>query len=54
MFAQDIIYRNNGDDIEAIVVIVGTDYVHYKRFDNQNGPTYRIVIPQKPLFIIEV
>ena len=42
MLAQDIIYRNNGDDIEVVVVIVGTDYVHYKRFDNQNGPTYRM------------
>ena len=42
IFAQDIIYRNNGVDVQAVVLLVGTDYVHYKRFDNQNGPTYRL------------
>jgi len=42
MFAQDIIFRKNGAEIQAIVRVVGTDYIMYKRFDNQNGPTYRL------------
>ena len=42
MFAQDIIYRKNGADIQAIVSEVGIEYVRFKRFDNQNGPTYRL------------
>ena len=42
MFAQDIIIRNNGAEIQAIVSEVGVDYIRYKRFDNQTGPTYRL------------
>lgn len=42
MFAQDIIFRKNGTDIQAIVQKSGTDEVRYKKFDNQNGPIYRL------------
>jgi TM2 domain-containing membrane protein YozV len=42
MFAQDIIILKNGNDIQAIVIEVGTEDVKYKRFDNQNGPNYTL------------
>lgn len=42
MFAQDIIFRKNGTDIQAIVQKSGTDEIRYKKFDNQNGPIYRL------------
>lgn len=42
MFAQDIIIRKNGDEIEAIVREIGIEEVRYKKFENQNGPIYRL------------
>jgi TM2 domain-containing membrane protein YozV len=42
VFAQDIIILKNGNDIQAIVLEVGTDDVKYKKFDNQNGPNYTL------------
>ncbi|MDR2913701.1 MAG: hypothetical protein LBV74_02515 [Tannerella sp.] len=42
IFAQDIIFRNNGAEIQAIVREVGVDEVKYKKFNNQNGPIYRL------------
>jgi hypothetical protein len=40
--AQDVIYKRNGDEINAKVTEIGTDDVKYKKFDNQDGPTYTI------------
>ena len=40
--AQDIIILRDGDDIQAVVQEVGVDDVTFKRFDNQNGPNYRL------------
>ncbi len=42
-FAQDKIYKRNGDVIEAKIKSVGTKTVTYLRFDNQTGPEYTIV-----------
>jgi len=42
MQAQDIIIKMNGNEIEAIVLEVGTNDVKYKKFDHRNGPTYYI------------
>ena len=42
-FAQDKIYKRNGDVIEAKIKSVGTKTVTYLRFDNQSGPEYTIV-----------
>ena len=41
--AQDRLRLRNGSSLEVKVMEVGTREVTYKRFDNQNGPTYRIV-----------
>ncbi len=42
-FAQDKIYKRNGDVVEAKIKSVGTKTVTYLRFDNQTGPEYTIV-----------
>lgn len=41
-FAQDIIVQKNGSTIQAKVVKVTQTEVEYKKFNNQNGPTYTI------------
>jgi len=41
-FAQDIIFMKNGSEIQAIVREVGIEDIIYKRFNNLNGPTYRV------------
>ncbi len=40
--AQDIIIMKNGDELKTKVTEVGTDLIRYKKFDNQEGPTYSI------------
>lgn len=41
-FAQDVITKQNGDDIQAKVIEIGSTEVKYKKFDNQDGPIYSI------------
>lgn len=41
-FAQDIIVQKDGSTIQAKVVKVTQSEVEYKKFNNQNGPTYTI------------
>lgn len=41
-FAQDIIVQKNGSTIQAKVLKVSQSEVEYKKFSNQNGPTYTI------------
>ena len=41
-FAQDIITKRDGVDIEAKVLEVSDEYVKYKKFDYQDGPTYNV------------
>ena len=40
--AQDVIVLKNGDEIKSLVQEIGTDYVKYKKFDNQTGPIYNL------------
>lgn len=42
-FAQDRIYKKNGDVIEAKIKSVAVKTITYVRFDNQAGPDYTIV-----------
>ena len=39
LYAQDIIYLKNGDEIEAKVMEISSAEIKYKRFDNLDGPT---------------
>ncbi|GAB4131113.1 MAG: hypothetical protein Fur0041_01100 [Bacteroidia bacterium] len=41
-FAQDKIQLKNGNQVTAVVLEVSPDYVKYKRYENQSGPTYSI------------
>lgn len=38
--AQDVIIRKNGDEIQAKVLAVSDSEIDYKKWSNQNGPTY--------------
>ena len=49
--AQDVIILKNGDEIKSLVQEIGTEYVKYKRFDNQTGPTYNVAIVE--IFMIK-
>jgi len=43
VFSQDVIVlKNSGDRIQAKIIDVGENDVKYKKFDNQDGPTYTI------------
>ncbi|MDR1783663.1 MAG: hypothetical protein LBR13_05320 [Dysgonamonadaceae bacterium] len=50
-FAQDVITKKNGDEIKAKVTEIGATEVKYKRFGNENGPTY--TIPKSEIFMIK-
>ena len=42
-FAQDKIYKRDGEVIQAKIKSIGIKTVTYTRFDNQSGPEYTIV-----------
>lgn len=42
VFAQDLIFKKNGDEIRAKVLKADGDVVTYKAHDNQDGPTLTI------------
>lgn len=41
-FSQDLITKKNGEVIQTKVLEVGQTEIKYKKFGNQNGPTYTI------------
>jgi hypothetical protein len=42
-FAQDIITKTNGDEIQAIIKEITTNEIKYKRHDNPDGPLIHIL-----------
>lgn len=42
VFAQDKIYKKDGEIIEAKVIEIGSDELKYKLFRDQEGPTYAL------------
>jgi hypothetical protein len=44
VFAQDVIVKKDGTTILGKVIEIGTSEVKYKKFSNQDGPTYVINI----------
>lgn len=42
-YSQDILTKKSGEDIQAKVLEVTSSEVKYKKFDNQNGPTFSIL-----------
>lgn len=49
-FAQDIIVKIDAEEIQAKVITINEKEISYKKWDNQDGPTYIISI-DKVLFI---
>jgi hypothetical protein len=49
--AQDVIFKKNGDEINAKVEEVGVNEVKYKKFDNQDGPMYTLL--KSEIFMIK-
>ena len=43
VFAQDLITKKDGTDIQAKILEITTNEVKYKRFSNLEGPTYSIL-----------
>ncbi|HNW89986.1 MAG TPA: hypothetical protein PKN48_10005 [Bacteroidales bacterium] len=41
--AQDVIFKKNGDEVQAKIEEVGVSEIKYKKFDNQDGPLYTIL-----------
>lgn len=42
VYAQDIVTLKNADEIQAKVIEINQTEILYKKWDNQDGPTYRI------------
>lgn len=38
--AQDVVILQNGDEIKCKLIEVGTEQIKYKKWSNQNGPTF--------------
>jgi len=49
-FAQDVITKKNGEDIQAKVLEVSKDEVRYRKFDNPDGPVF--ILPVSDLIMI--
>lgn len=45
-YAQDIITKKDGTDIKAKILEVTPNEIKYKRFDNQSGPTFTMLISE--------
>lgn len=42
-FSQDVITKKSGEDIQAKILEINQIDVKYKKFDNQNGPTFTLL-----------
>ena len=49
--AQDILLKVNGDEINAVVLVVGVDNVEYKSFGDESGQSYSL--PKSEIFMIK-
>ncbi|MDR3327947.1 MAG: hypothetical protein LBT04_07510 [Prevotellaceae bacterium] len=49
--AQDIIIKENGDEIKAKITEISASEIKYKKFGNESGPTYSIL--KSEVFIIK-
>jgi len=51
LHAQDVIIKENGEEIKAKVTEVGATEIKYKKFGNESGPTY--TVSKSELFMIK-
>ena len=40
LFSQDVIFLSNGNEINAKIIKIGDSEIEYKKWNNQEGPTY--------------
>ncbi|MBO5847963.1 MAG: hypothetical protein J6R17_01980 [Bacteroidales bacterium] len=40
LFSQDVIFLSNGNEIEAKIIKIGDSEIEYKKWSNQEGPTF--------------
>lgn len=40
LFSQDVIFLSNGNEIEVKIIKIGDTEIEYKKWSNQDGPTY--------------
>jgi len=53
IIAQDIIMKKNGDEIKSKVIEITLDFIKYKEFEFQDGPTRNIKISEVFMIIYE-
>ncbi len=53
LFAQDIIYKHDGSEISSRVIKINTDFIKYKKFEQQSGPIRNIKISDVFMIIYE-
>ncbi len=51
MYAQDIVFKKNGDEIKTKVLEVNILDIKYKKWENQQGPLY--TLPKNEIFMIK-
>lgn len=49
--AQDVIVKNNGDEIQVKIFEINATEVKFKKFNNLDGPT--IIVPKSEIFMIK-
>ena len=50
-FSQDILTKKNGDEIQVKVLEITNTDVKYKKWSNQDGPSY--TLPKSDVFMIK-
>lgn len=53
VFAQDVIYKLNGEEIKSKVIEITDDYIKYKKYDYEDGPLRNIKIDDVYMIIYE-
>lgn len=43
VYAQDVLTKKNGDEIEVKVIKISTNEIEYKKWSNQDGPSYTLL-----------
>lgn len=51
VYAQDVLTKKNGDEIEVKVVKISTNEIEYKKWSNQDGPSY--ILLKNEVFMIK-
>ena len=53
IYADDIIYLNNGDEIKSKILKISSNVIEYKKSSNLNGPAYEIAKDEVVMIIYE-